>query len=579
MPYRPTKRQIRLRRRLAILGVGFAAAAGAAIAIAFLVSGDGTRATAERFVAAWSRGDWAAMHAELGSESQDRHSVHRMRAVYAHAARTGTLASLELEAPEDPRSEDGRTLVRVPVRVHTRAFGSGSSSIDIPFGGDGIAWEPHLAFPGLRPGERLDRDTEVPPRASILARDGTPIAEGPAEARSSPLGDAAHEIAGTLADPGEEARSSLSPLGFPPGTPIGTSGLEAAFQRTLAGQPGGRLLATGRGEARVLMEADPRPGEDVRTSIDPELQQASVTALGGRLGGVAVLDVDSGAVLALVGLAYSAPQPPGSTFKILTVVAALEEGIATPSTSYPVEVEVALDGRDIRNSDRQPCGGTLLESFADSCNTVFAPLGAELGGDRVRETAMRFGFNRPPALYGRRATRALGVPESSFPEGIESDLEAGVSAIGQGRVLASPLQMASVAQAIAADGILRPTPVAAARELRPDAEPQRATSAEIARATQRMMVAVVRDGTGTLARPEGISVAGKTGTAEIGLVEEPSEPLPPGEEPEQELNAWFTGYAPADQPRIAVAVMLVEAGGGGGDLAAPVFREIVASLG
>lgn len=578
MPDMPTKRQIRRRRSVATLSVGLATAAVAAVAIVLLVGNGGARAAAERFVEAWSRGDWAAMYAELTPESQATHPPERMRRAYADSARTGTLIGLELGTPGDARSEDGQTLVPVPVRVRTRAFGSVRSVLELPATGAGVAWEPHLAFPGLRPGERLVARTRLPPRRSILAGDGTPIAEGPAEARSSPLGIAAGAIAGAVEEPADEDRAALAALGYPPGAPVGTTGLEAAFQRTLAGNPGGRLVATGRGAARVLMEAEPRPGSDVRTTIETVIQEAAVTALGERLGGVAVLDVGSGAVLGLAGIAFSAPQPPGSTFKILTAAAALEEGIATASTSYPVETTVAIDGRDIRNADHQACGGTFVESFAASCNTVFAPLGAELGGDRVRETASRFGFNRRPALFDELGTRTLAVPESTFPDDIASDLEAGTSAIGQGRVLATPLQMASVAQTIAADGVLRPTPIAEAEDLRPAAGPRRATSAEVARTLRRMMVAVVEEGTGGAAAPAGTSVAGKTGTAELGTLADPEqEALSPGAEPERELNAWFAGFAPADRPRFAAAVMLVEAGGGGGDLAAPVFREIIAA--
>ncbi len=191
----------------------------------------------------------------------------------------------------------------------------------------------------------------------------------------------------------------------------------------------------------MLADSKPVPGEPVRTTIDPDLQTAAVTALGSLFGGVAVLDARDGAVKALAGIAFSAPQPPGSTFKLITTTAALDADVVKLTETFPVEQAAVLDGREVANAHDELCGGTFIESFARSCNSVFAPLGVEVGADRLVAAAEKFGFNSQPALYNAEATTAVDPPASSIPETIDSDLDVGVSAIGQGEVLATPLQL------------------------------------------------------------------------------------------------------------------------------------------
>ena len=142
---------------------------------------------------------------------------------------------------------------------------------------------------------------------------------------------------------------------------------------------------------------------------------------------------------------------------MLTASGALEAGIVKTSDSFPVEVSNTDIGREIANSHDSPCGGTFTQTFADSCNTVFAPLGVELGAEKLVETAELFGFNSPPSLFGKQAMAALDPPSSTIPETLASSVEVGGSAIGQGQVLATPLQMASVAQTIADGGVRSPT--------------------------------------------------------------------------------------------------------------------------
>ena len=566
------------RRRRLTRTLPLAALALVAFLAGMLAGGEPEAPGAERFLNAWEADDVEAMHAELTPDAQEKHPLGRFRAAYAEAVETATIATLsvsEHEAQDD--------LVRAPVSLTTRAFGELAGEIELPVADGLVAWEPHLVFPGLEAGEQLARRTRAPARASILAADGSVLAEGPAAARTLPLAGAP-SVAGEVGTPTPAQADELAARGFPSGTLAGISGLELAFDARLGGTPGGELLARNvdeAGEDRVLATSEPSGGKAVRTTIDPELQGAAVTALGSLFGGIAVLDARNGSVLALAGVAYSAPQPPGSTFKIVTTTGAIDAGVVELSDTFPVETSNSEIGREISNSNDSPCGGSFAESFANSCNTVFAPLGAELGGEQLVETAEKFGWNAPPALFAEQAMAAVDPPSSTIPEDIATSVEAGESAIGQGQVLATPLQMASVAQTIAGGGVRSPTPIVKSPELAPAAAPVRVTSPKTASTIRDLMVGVVERGTGTAAAISGVAVAGKTGTAELGpKALEPGQELGPGEDPPLEKDAWFTAFAPAGKPSLAVAVMIVNSDADGGVVAAPIAREVlVAGLG
>ena len=377
-----------------------------------------------------------------------------------------------------------------------------------------------MAFPGLEAGEELGRETRLGERADLLAADGSPLGRGPClgshlPARSIGARDRRRDgVAVTKA--GHRAVRARVPQGHA-GRDI--SGLELAFNERLAGQPSGELFATGEeGQKRTLATGEPTHGEDVKTTIDPEVQTAAVTALGDQYGGVAVLDAKTGDVRGVAGLAFSAPQPPGSTFKIITATAGLDAGVVElgrrVSRSRPRTPTI---GREISNAHDAPCGGTFVQSFANSCNTVFAPLGVEVGTEKMVETAR--GVRLRLASRRWRAEdelEALAPPPSSLGE-IDSDVALGESSIGQGQVLATPL----------ADGFGRPddrerrrAPPDLDREERGAAARRRSrsrsTSPETAQKVEGMMLEVVRSGTGTAAQIPGIQVAGKTGTAELG---------------------------------------------------------------
>jgi penicillin-binding protein A len=542
-------------RALPALG-GLALVAGGAGMVVGSQAQSGTQRTAGEFAEAWERGDYGAMYDLLDDASRDAHTRKQFEAAYRRAAATATATGIEAGDPEGER--DGS--VAVPVDIHTRVFGTVRATLRLPVHDEQVTWGPLLAFPGLRRGEALARASDPPERATLLSRNGKVLAEGPAAARTSPLEAIAGSIAGTLAPEETPAeRRALWARGFPRRWPTGQNGLEHAFDDRLAGRSGGRLFAGDR----VIAESRPRPSPPVRTTIDTRLQEAAVTALAGRFGGIAALDPRNGEIRALAGLAFSAPQPPGSTFKIVTTTAALEQDLVKPSTQFPVETYALIDGVELSNANGEACGGSFRESFAHSCNSVFGPLGVEVGSEALVDASERFGWNQDPTVPGE-------VP-STLPQAneIQSDLEVASTAIGQFRTLATPLVMASVAQTIAADGV-RYVPTLALGER---TERVRVTSREVARTIASMMVDVVDYGTGTAAALPRVKVAGKTGTAELENTRDPETGETAPSDPSN-TDAWFTAYAPAAKPELAVAVMLVRAGSGGA-VAAPAARVVL----
>ena len=329
----------------------------------------------------------------------------------------------------------------------------------------------------------------------------------------------------------------------------------------------------------MLATSEPVRGKAVRTNIDPDLQEATVAALGSTYGGVAVLDAKKGSVLALAGLAYSAPQPPGSTFKIITATGALDAGIVKTSDQFPVESSNSEIGREIPNAHDELCGGSFAESFADSCNTVFAPLGArarrrEAGRDR---RALR--LQRSAAALRPGDDRAHRPTAEHDPQDLSESVETGESAIGQGQVLATPLEMAMVSQTVANGGVRLPNPIARDPELQPPDDEVKVTSPETAATMRQLMIGVVNDGhrhRRAAARDPGRG-QDRHRRARARARSSPGRSSGPGEEPPQDIDAWFTAFAPASDPKIAVAAMVVNADGDGGTVAAPIVRQVMAS--
>jgi cell division protein FtsI/penicillin-binding protein 2 len=541
----------------------FAGLALVALVVGLLVgggTGGAERTTAKRFVTHWADGDFGRMYQLLDDEAKARVSFQDFAAAYRAAAATATIRSLVVGTVGD-RSGGA---IPVHVTIHTRVFGTVPGVLEIPVSGEGetmrIAWRANTVFPGLRVGEQLTRQTSLPPRAALLARDGSVLASG--EDRTADDAEIAGEIAGRLEPAPPDAAAPLRAAGYPPEALVGVSGLERVFQRDLAGQPGGTLSVG----ARVVARTQPKAGADVRTTIDPKVERAAIGALAGRYGGVAAMDPRTGELLALAGVAFSALQPPGSTFKIVTLTGALESHLANARTTFPVVDAATLSGVRLENASGEYCGGTLVDSFAHSCNSVFAPLGARLGPQRLVDVAERYGFNQAQSIPGAETST---IPSA---EELGDDLDVGSTAIGQGLVQATTLQMTEIAAAVAMEG-RRPIPT-----LRVGEPPHfvRVTRPRVARGVARMMRAVVAYGTGTAAAIGGADVAGKTGTAELGNTV-PTE----GQDDEDvrsapETDAWFVAFGPSKRPRIAVGALFPEAGAGG-DVAAPAVRDVLAA--
>src|SRR4051812_35603283 len=378
--------------RIAVMLALVAALVGAgAIVQARRAADNDRRIAAERFVAAWAAGDLAGAWRETTRATRAEWPLRDFRSSYRAARRAATARGLSVGDAVGPRDD----LVSVPVVVRTRLFGALRGRLSIPLREDDgevhVAWGPHLRLPGLRPGEQVRRRIlRRPKRAPVLAADGSRLADEPTAA----------------------AIAGRAPDGDDPGT-----GLEARYDARLAGKPGAQLRFGDRIVARVPV----RRGHKVRTTIRPSVQRAATAALGGQLGGVAVIRPRTGDVLALAGLAVSAPQPPGSTFKMITLAASLQSHIATPASSYPVLTAATLSGVRLRNASDEACGGSLAPSFAHSCNSVFAPLGAKLGARRLVRYAERFGF-----------TQRLDIPAAKpstipAPRQLRDDLAVGAS--------------------------------------------------------------------------------------------------------------------------------------------------------
>jgi penicillin-binding protein A len=482
------------------------------------------RAAATAFVRAWTHGDEASMYRQLTPTARAAVSQRAFLASYRSADRAA--GSRAVRAGRIGLERDGT--IAVPMAVQTEDLGTLRGTVRLPVQGSGddagVAWTPALRLPGLRAGEAVRRRSGSPPPAGeILAADGTLL-------NATGLG------ASVAGQAGEKP-----------------TGLQRIYADRLNGHPSASLVF-GR---RVIARVGSVGGRSVHTTLRPALMQTANSALGANVGGVAVIRPHDGAVLALAGLAVSAPQPPGSTFKIVTLSAALQDGTASPSSSYPMRTAATLSGVKLSNASGESCGGSLGQAFADSCNSVFAPLGAKLGAKKLVAAAEAFGFNEALPDIPALATSTI-----SQPDDLRDDLAVGSAAIGQDRDLATPLQMASIGATIALGGRrARPRLTALEKVSR-----KRVVSTRVAHEVRTMMIGVVRSGTGTAGALPGVEVAGKTGTAELKA----------NSKDPKDTDAWFVAFAPATHPTVALAVMLVGAGFGG-DTAAPVARKVLAA--
>lgn len=387
----------------------------------------------------------------------------------------------------------------------------------------------------------------------------------------------------------------------------GTSGIEQAENDFLAGSADALWVERVQ---NVLTGSDPQ-GSSVELTIDPAAQRAAWDALGDQRGAVVAIEPSTGKILAMVAKPTFNPNdlathdtgkankayldllndedkplisratgthyPPGSTFKLVTAAAALESGDYDESTVIDAPVTYTLPGTrtDLPNYGGTACSPSGEQSLADalriSCNTAFAKLGVDLGADALAEQSADFGFGETVDVPFPAVASRYPDPDSLTPDRVA------LSAIGQGDDVVTPLQVAMITSAIANGGeLMEPFSVETVRdaelevvsETRPSSM-GRSVSESTASQLRDMMVSVVEDGSGTAAQISGVTVAGKTGTAQTSRDVSP--------------HAWFTGFAPADDPQVAVAVV-VEQGGSmgseatGGRVAAPIAKAVVEAV-
>ncbi|ABR46565.1 Peptidoglycan glycosyltransferase [Alkaliphilus metalliredigens QYMF] len=327
-------------------------------------------------------------------------------------------------------------------------------------------------------------------------------------------------------------------------------------------------------------------GNDLVLTIDHELQQLAHQLLGNKNGSIVALDPRNGEVLAMVSKPDYNPNTlvgdwndliiredspllnrsiaglytPGSVYKILMAAKGVEEGLET--NVYESTSSIVVDGYTLSNYGETAHGEiTLGEALAVSANTSFARLALELGEGSVTEISRRF-------LMGERIPSDMPVNRSLYPyEGGLQDTELVAVSIGQGRLLVTPLHMAAMTSVFANGGVMMAPHIVQEVQsptgrvvLRPGGEVVTVVSAEVAETVKEMMISVVEQGTGRNAGVQGVSVAGKTGTAENVT---------------GKSHAWFVGFAPAEAPQIVVAVILESEGQTGGAAAAPIARDLI----
>jgi peptidoglycan glycosyltransferase len=349
-------------------------------------------------------------------------------------------------------------------------------------------------------------------------------------------------------------------------------------------------------------------GNDLILTLHPRAQGVALRALAGNCGAVAAIDPATGRVLVLatrptfdpnqverpggfaritrprggcrsplLNRATSGLYPPGSIFKVVTGAAALESGRFSPASPFSDPGYCTVYGRRVNNYDTtSPFGGVNLhQAMQYSINSVFCNIGKSLGGIAILDQGRRFGFYSDPPLDTPPEERSpSGLYDDGklfFPDD-DFDVDPGRLAFGQERMLVTPLQMAMVAGAVANRGVVvRPTLVrrveARSGKVVTRFEPEdlgRAMSAQTAAQLAAMMASVVSGGTGTAAQIPGVSVAGKTGTAETGV--------------SGRNVTWFIAFAPVESPRVAIAVVLENQTGTGGTTAAPIAKQVMEAL-
>jgi len=427
------------------------------------------------------------------------------------------------------------------------------------------------------------------PRGSITAADGTVLA------RSRPVGTGDLRTYTRVYPPAASPFAHVLGYSF---VRTGQAGLEHAYNDDLTGKAN---------DVKTLLDqltGKQQTGDDVLTTLDPKAQKAALDGLAGRKGPVVALDPRTGAIKAMASYpgydpsalrsastkraldtdtssplfnrATQSAYAPGSTFKVVTAIAALESGKFTPGSTLNGKSPITISGVPLANFNGEQFGVIdLTTALTHSVNTVWAQVAVALGKPRLAATMEKLGFDHDPPLdYPASQMRPSGeYKDGRLLSPLSRFVDVGRMGIGQDKLQVTPMQMAMVASAVANGGVLMQPHIASrildrdgrtVRRIAPQVE-SHVMSASTARQVGQMMANVVREGTGTAAALQGVDVAGKTGTAEVGS-------CPTG----SQLS--FIGFAPVNRPRVAVAVTVECAPGQGGTVAAPIAKQVMEAL-
>ena len=442
--------------------------------------------------------------------------------------------------------------------------------------------------------------------------------------RVYPFGDAVSHIVGYLGEIDEQQLKKLKKTNYVPGDFIGKYGIEYQLEKYLRGISGGRQIeadAMGR-EIKLLKKITPVQGYNVYLTIDIDTQLAANMAMKDKVGAVIAMDPQNGKILAAVSAPSFDPNlfaagikkeqwsslitnpfrvietkftqgqyPPASTFKLITAAAALEDNIITPSTKIYAGGSFWFGRREYR--DWKAGGHGIIDihrAIVESSDTFFYQVGLKTGIDRLAYYAKGFGLGRKTGIHLTNEKSGF-VPSTKWKKdayGVKWYEGETISvSVGQGYLTTTPLQMMNAYAAIANGGRLFLPQLIDRTETQTGEVIERFTPQETGgrvpvspvnmKILQDALKGVVNEngGTGWTARLPGIEVAGKTGTAQVIRLKENTPRKKPKDTPyEQRDHAWFIGYAPAENPQIAVAV-IVEHGGFGAEAAAPVAREVI----
>lgn len=407
------------------------------------------------------------------------------------------------------------------------------------------------------------------------------------EARSYPEGSNLGQITGYLGEVTGEMLEAYPEREYVSGEIAGRSGLESSQDDLLRGRPGYRFYVQPQDESRILLaEKQVAAGKDVTITIDSRMQELAYQVLGDRIGALVVLDAETGAILTLASTPSYDPNefiggistarwqelsrdlrrpmfnralqglyPPGSVFKVVTVASALDQGLYEPNSIFVDSGEFVVQGNIVRNFQRQVFGEhNLHRALVDSINTTVAQVGLSLGASNLEAYFKSLGLHE---------SHRLGLPMSSGQVGTpgRSKVALAWSSIGQDQVLLTPLHIAQIFSVFANNGYVPPIHLVQSNEEASSKHP--AFKPETVAQVNAMLQDVVVQGTGTEAQGVGVTIYGKTGTAEV---------VGGG------MHAWFAGHTELPTGQKLAFALLVEEGGIGGQVAAPLVRDYLVRL-